>query len=75
MLKNAFCPVGETAMVFDSKNVILLKDNDFVISTKIVSQRIYGSCIQKVAKAFIANTVLSFSVFSELYVGKNRQKL
>ena len=42
------------------KNLALLNDNDFVISTKIISEHIHGCYIQKVAKAFIANTVLYF---------------
>ena len=42
MLKNAFRPVREAAMAFDFENVALLKDNDFVISTKIISEHIYG---------------------------------
>ena len=42
------------------KNVALLKDNDFVISTEIISERIHGWYIQKDAKAFIANIVLYF---------------
>ena len=56
LLKNAFRPFGETAMAL--KNIALLKDNDFVISTKIISEPIYGWYAQKVTKAFIANTVL-----------------
>ena len=42
------------------KTVALLKNNDFVISTKIISEHIHGWYIQKVAKAFFANTVLYF---------------
>ena len=34
LLKIAFCPVGESAMAFDFRNAALLKENDFVISTK-----------------------------------------
>ena len=42
------------------KNIALLKDNDFVTSTKVISEHIHGWYIQKVVKAFIANTVLYF---------------
>ena len=60
LLKYAFRPVGEAAMALILKNVALLKDNDFVISTKIISEHIHGWYIQKVTKSFIANTVLYF---------------
>ena len=42
------------------KTVALLKDNDFAISTKIISEHIHGWYIQKVGNAFIANTELYF---------------
>ena len=44
-------------MAFDLKNVALLKENDFAITTKI-SEHIHGWYILEVAKVFIANTVL-----------------
>ena len=57
------------------KNVVWLKDNDFAISAKIISEHIHGWYIQKVAKAFNANTVLYFlRLISECKVGKNCQK-
>ena len=60
LLKNAFRPVGEAAMALIFKNIALLKDNDFVISTKIISEHIHDWYIQKIAKTFIANTLLHF---------------
>ena len=60
LLKNAFRPVGEAVMAFNFRDVALLKDNNFVISTKIISEHIHGWYIQKVAKGFIANTMLYF---------------
>ena len=42
------------------KNVARLKNNDFVVSVKIISEHIHGRSTQKVAKAFIAYTVLYF---------------
>ena len=57
------------------KNVALLKENDFVIATKIISEYIHGYYIQKVKKSFIANTVLCFSTsLVNCGVGKNREK-
>ena len=61
LLKNAFRPVGEAAMAFNFKNCFTARRrNDFVVSTKIISEHIHGWYIQKVAKAYIANTVLYF---------------
>ena len=43
------------------KNVAVQQANDsFVISTKIISEHIHGWYIQRVANAFISNTVLYF---------------
>ena len=42
------------------KNVALQKDSELVISTKIISEHIHGWYIQKVAKAFIVNTMQYF---------------
>ena len=42
LITNAFRPVGETAMAFDYKKCCTAKDNDFVISTKFISEHIHG---------------------------------
>ena len=74
-LKNALRPVEEAAMVFDFRKCCTAKNNNFVISAKIISEHNYGWYIQKVANAFIANTVLCVSTSLVICgVGKNRQK-
>ena len=42
LLKNAFRPLEKQQWHSSLNNVAQLKDNDFVISTKIISERIYG---------------------------------
>ena len=67
--KIAFPPVGIAAMVFD-----FLKCNNFVISTKIISEHIHGCYFQKVEKAFCKCCAILFTYLVKCGVGKNRQK-
>ena len=67
VLKNVFVQSKKQQWHSILKNVALLKDNNFVTSTKIISEHIHVWYIQKVAKAFNANTMLIFYVSSELW--------
>ena len=42
LLKNALRSVGEAPMAFDFFKCCPAKDNDFIISTKIISEHIHG---------------------------------
>ena len=71
MLKNAFCPVGKAAMVFDfltccTANLTYISDIKTISNIFMAVNKF----IQKVAKAFTVYTVLHFLRLSKLGVGK-----
>ena len=71
-----FVPLEKQQWHLILKNVALLKDNDFVISTKIISEHIRGWYMLKVAKGLYCKYCAMFSTsLVDCGVRKNCQNL
>ena len=76
LLKNVFRSIGGAAMEFGFKIVSMLKNNEFVISKKIISEHIRGWYIvfRKSQKFLLQILCYIFYVFSELWGWKKSSK-
>ena len=75
LLKNAFRPVGETAMAFDFKNVELLKDNYCYLNKNHFRTYSWLAHLENRKGLYCKyRTIFSFYVFSELWGWKKSTK-